>query len=63
MVSFHQKLESNIQQRLVVYQHDKIFIDDIIIDGIQKLQPESFFMINNCLLYIRNKNEIVSYFV
>ena len=63
IVSFHQKLENNIQQRLVVYQHDKIFIDDIIIEDIQKLQPESFFMVNNRLLYIRNKNEIVSYFV
>lgn len=63
IVSFHQKFENNMQQRLVVYQHDKIFMDDIIIDGIQKLQPESFFMLNNRLLYIRNKNEIVSYFV
>ena len=40
-----------------------IVIDDIIIDDIQKLQPESFFMMNKQLLYIRNKNEIVSYFV
>jgi hypothetical protein len=63
IVSFHQKMENNMQQRLVVYQDDRIFIDDIIIDGIQKLQPESFFMMHKQLLYIRNKNEIVSYFV
>jgi len=63
IVSFHQKFENNIQQRLIVYQDDRIFIDDIIINGIQKLQPESFFIMNNHLLYIRNKNEIVSYFV
>jgi hypothetical protein len=63
IVSFHQKFENNMQQRLVVYQDDRIFINDIIIDGIQKLQPESFFMIKNSLLYVRNKNEIVSYFV
>ena len=52
-----------MQQRLVVYQDDRIFIDDIIIDGIEKLQPESFFIANNRLLYVQNKNEIVSYFV
>jgi len=63
VISFHQKLENNMQQRLVVYQDDRILLDDIIIESIQKLQPESFFMMNNCLLYIRNKNEIVSYFV
>jgi hypothetical protein len=63
IVSFHEKMKNNIQQRLLVYQNDTIFIDDIVIDGIQKLQPESFFMIKNSLLYVRNKNEIVSYFV
>ena len=63
IVSFHQKMKNNMQQRLVVYQDDRIFIDEIIIDDIQKLQPESFFMMNKQLLYIRNKNEIVSYFV
>ena len=63
IVSFHQKMKNYMQQRLVVYQDDRIFIDDIIIDDIQKLQPESFFMMNKQLLYIRNKNEIVSYFV
>jgi len=63
IVSFHQKIENNIQQRVVVYQDNKILLDDIIIDSIQKLQPESFFIMNNLLLYIRNKNEIVSYFV
>jgi len=63
IASFHQKNENNLQQRVVVYQDDRIFLDDIIIDGIQKLQPESFFIVNNRLLYIRNKNEIVSYFV
>jgi hypothetical protein len=63
IISFHQKIENNMQQRLVVYQDDRILLDDIIIETIQKLQPESFFIMNNCLLYIRNKNEIVSYFV
>ena len=63
ILSFHQKVENNLHQKLIVYQDDRILLDDIIINNIQKLQPESFFISNNRLLYIRNKNEIVSYFV
>lgn len=61
--SFHEKVQNNIQQRLLVYQDDTILLDEILISGIQKLQPESFFMQKNHLFYIRNKNEIVSYLV
>lgn len=65
IVSFHQKEADTdyLKQRLIVYQGNKIFIDDILISDIQKLQPESFFICNNCLFYIRNKSEIVSYLV
>lgn len=65
IVSFHQKVAGTeyLEQRLLVYQGDKIFIDDILISGIQKLQPESFFISNNRLFYIRSKSEIVSYLV
>lgn len=63
MVSFHQKASGSLEQRLLVYQGDKVFIDDILISGIQKLQPESFFICNKHLFYIRNKSEIISYLV
>ena len=63
IISFHEKVQNNIQQRLLVYQDDTILLDEILISGIQKLQPESFFMQKNHLFYIRNKNEIVSYLV
>jgi hypothetical protein len=63
IISFHEKNQNNIQQRLLVYQDDTILLDEILIRDIQKLQPESFFMEKNHLFYIRNKNEIVSYFV
>lgn len=63
IISFHEKIQNYIQQRLIVYQHDTILLDEILIRGIQKLQPESFFMQKNHLFYIRNKNEIVSYLV
>lgn len=63
IICFHEKITNKIQQRLLVYQEDTILLDEILIRDIQKLQPESFFMVNNYLFYIRNKNEIVSYFV
>jgi hypothetical protein len=63
IISFHEKVQNIIQQRLLVYQDDTILLDEILISGIQKLQPESFFMQKNHLFCIRNKNEIVSYLV
>jgi hypothetical protein len=62
-ISFHEKIQNHIQQRVVVYQADKILIDDILISGIQKLQPEAFLIHRNHLLYIRKKQEIISYLV
>lgn len=63
IISFHEKIQNNITQRLLVYQDAIILLDEILISDIQKLQPESFFMQKNHLFYIRNKNEIVSYLV
>lgn len=63
IVSFHQKKSDFLEQRLLVYQGDKVFIDDILISGIQKMQPESFFISKKHMFYIRNKSEIVSYLV
>jgi len=63
IISFHEKINKNIHQRLLVYQDSSILLDEILIRDIQKLQPESFFMQNNHLFYVRNKNEIVSYLV
>jgi len=62
-LSFHENEKGYFKQRIVVYQHDRVMIDDILISGIQKLQPEAFFMQRNYLFYIRNKEEIVSYLV
>ncbi len=63
IVSFHEVYNGQLKQRLVVYQGDKILIDDILISGIQKLQPEAFFIQQNHLFYIRNKEEILAYLV
>ncbi len=63
ILSFHEVKEGFFQQRLIVYQEDNILIDDILISGIQKLQPEAFFIQQNHLLYIRDKQEIISHLV
>jgi hypothetical protein len=63
IICFHEKIEGNLQQKLLIYQNNKILHEDILINNIQKLQPESFFIIEKQLFYIRNKDEIVSYFV
>ncbi len=63
IVSFHEVNADQMQQRLVVYQGDKILLDDILISGIQKLQPEAFFIQQNHLFCIRSKEEIVAYLV
>lgn len=63
IASFHEKAADKIQQRILVYQGDRILHDNILIKDIQKLQPESFFIQKNRLFYIRNKNEIVSFLV
>lgn len=63
ILSFHEKEKNKIQQRILVYQEDRILHDNILIKDIQKLQPESFFIQKNHLFYIKNKNEIVSFLV
>lgn len=63
IVSFHEINNDQLKQRLVVYQGDKVLIDDILISGIQKLQPEAFFIQQNHLFCIRNKEEILAYLV
>lgn len=62
-LSFHEVENDYLKQRLIVYQADRVLIDDILISGIQKLQPEAFFIQQNHLFYIRNKEEIITYLV
>lgn len=63
ILSFHEAKDGFFCQRLIVYQEDKVLIDDILISGIQKLQPEAFFIQQNHLLYVRDKREIISHLV
>lgn len=60
---FHENTANGMQLRLIAYQGDTIFLDDILLRDIQKLQLETFMVQQNHLFYIRNRNEIVTYFV
>ncbi len=62
-VAFHEINDGIMKQRLVVYQDNSVLLDDILISGIQKLQPEAFFIQQNHLIYIRDKKIIISYLV
>lgn len=63
LIAFHEIAANGMNLRLVVYKGDEILLDDILLSGIQKMQLETFIVQQNQLFYIRNRNEIVSYFV
>lgn len=59
--SFHELFEGNLRLRLLITSNSTIVLDDILADGIQKQQLETFFIQQDHLFYIRNANQIVSY--
>lgn len=63
IISYHEKNEDKLNQKIIVYNDKEIVLEEYLIRNIQKLQPESFFVLKNQLFYVRNKDEIVSYFV
>jgi hypothetical protein len=60
-LSFHEQVAGGIQLRLLVYQDDDVLINEILTEGIQKLLPEAFFIVQNHLFCIRGNNIIISY--
>lgn len=59
--SFHERKASFLEQRLLAVQGDSILLDEILNSGIQNLQPEAFFIQQNHLFYICDKQEILTY--
>lgn len=59
--SFHKKTDAGFELRLTVSEGDTILIDDMLAEGIQKMQPEAFFLQFNRLFYIRNNRQLVTY--
>ena len=58
IVSLHSLVEGALKQHLYVMDGDGIVYEDLLNNDIQKLQPESFLIHKNCLLYLKNKSEI-----
>lgn len=61
---YHIKTGSLFTQQLAVYQDENLILEDNLALGIQKLNPEAFFIERNQLFCIRNnKQQFVSYLV
>lgn len=58
IVSLHTLVKTDLSQILLIMQGDDLVYEDLLIDGIQKLQPEAFIMQRNRLIYIKNKVEL-----
>ncbi|MBE7175163.1 MAG: DUF4905 domain-containing protein [Mucilaginibacter polytrichastri] len=59
ILSLHAQNEEGFDQHIRVYKNSRLMHQDLLMTGIQKLQPEAFVMQQNRLLYIRNQNELV----
>ncbi|RKR84392.1 uncharacterized protein DUF4905 [Mucilaginibacter gracilis] len=58
IVSLHSLIKTDLSQTLLIMQGNNLVYEDLLIDGIQKLQPEAFIMHQNRLIYIKNKIEL-----
>jgi len=58
IVSLHALKAGVLTQLMFIMDGGRIVYQDILNAGIQKLQPESFIMHNDRLIYIKNKSEL-----
>ncbi|HET8827966.1 MAG TPA: DUF4905 domain-containing protein [Pelobium sp.] len=63
ITSYYLQNGNAIDQYIKAEKDDEILIDEILNDQIQKISFDTFFVWQNKLVYIKNKTEIVSYFV
>jgi len=63
--AYHQQINDHYQLWLaVINSNHQVIFHQCIVDGLTQLLPETFFLIDRQLFFIRNnKREIVSYFV
>jgi hypothetical protein len=60
VVSLHSLKEGLLKQHLYVMDDINIIYEDIMNDDIQKLQPEAFIVHKNCLIYIKNRSQLIA---
>jgi len=58
IVSLHMFAEGTLQQRLYIMDNINIIYEDLLNTDIQKLQPESFLMYKDHLIYLKNKSQL-----
>ncbi len=58
IVSLHSFKAGQLKQHLYIIDDGVIVYDDLLNADIQKLQPESFIIYKNSLIYIKNKSEL-----
>lgn len=60
IVSLHALNSGHLQQQLFIFENgaDKPVFEDLLNDGIQKMQPEAFVLYKARLLWIKEKTEI-----
>lgn len=56
IVSLHSFLAGELKQHLFIFNGDSLVYEDLLAGGIQKMQPESFIVYKNWLIYIKNKS-------
>jgi len=58
IVSLHAITAGVLQQHLYVMNSTGIVLEDLLNTGIQKLQPESFLLYKNYLIYLKNQSQL-----
>ena len=58
IVSLHAITEGRLQQHLYLISNNNIVFEDLLNTNIQKLQPESFLLYKNYLIYLKNQSQL-----
>lgn len=58
IVSLHSFNTGQLKQHLYIIDGTDLVYEDLLNEDIQKMQPESFIMYKNSLIYIKNKSEL-----
>ncbi|WP_345106269.1 DUF4905 domain-containing protein [Mucilaginibacter panaciglaebae] len=59
IVSLHTLNNGQLQQRLFINDETATVYEDLLNTGIQKMQPESFILYKNLVIYIKNKSNLI----
>jgi hypothetical protein len=59
IVSLHSLNAGELKQHLYIMDDANVVYEDLLNADIQKMQPESFILYKNLLIYIKNKSELL----